>query len=307
MTLNEMVLTVWEMLGEPTDIDPTDGTANPEPANVDNTTAGYRRILFALNEAQRRVAAHRQVRGRQFRWRGGYASTTQYITKTSAYTLTSDMAVGQGFATLSGIPAPTDDEFNEYIIKIGNEIFRVVDTVAAGSVVNLNKLSETGHAAGTAVLLAPTYVDLPADAWIVSHVTEAFEETELKPKPRIEDVMFGAVSGEHSAYYVKNGSRLYVDDVDMEDTTDPAYRITYQRLPLEMSDTQACELPENVHWALVLWACGWGYWRSQDVNERKNMRDDFANFMRMTVMESMREYDHTDFSGQVREDYHGYR
>jgi hypothetical protein len=302
MTVNEMILEVWQMIGEPTDIDPTDGTANPTTANIDTGTQGYTRILRALNEAQIRVASHRQVRGRQFRWRGGYSATTQYIVK-SSYTLTDAMIKGQGFATLTGFPSLVDDGYNEYIIKIGDEIFRIADTFASGNSVNLSKLTDKAYAAGTAVVLAPTYIDLPADAWIISHVTEAFEGTELAPRPRAEDVLYGPVSGQNSAYYVKNGSRLYVNDVDMEDTDSKAYRVTYQRFPLSMSDSQESELPGNMHWALVLWAAGWGYWRQQDPQERKNIRDDFADFMRQTVMESMREYDHVDLYGQVREDY----
>lgn len=304
MTVNEMILEVWQLLGEPTDIDPTDGTANPTTANIDTTTQGYTRILRALNQGQVRVATHRQPRGRMFRWKGGQQAFTAYITKD---TTTAAATVSKDDTSVTVSVAMTIDEYRGYTMKIGNELHLVSSN--SGTELSIAEGFEKDYPIGTEILLCPNWITIPdtEPVWVISYIRDMDTDLRLTPDPRTTAMLDPIPRGTAAVHYNRVTDLIYLDDVDMTDDRRLAYRIAYLRLPRAMSDTQESELPENYHWAMILWACGWGAWRQQDPNERKNMRDDFADFMRQTQLEAMREYDHVDLNGVVREDYDGYR
>lgn len=298
MTLNEMILEVWQNVGEPTDIDPTDGTANPTASNIDDTSKGYTRITRALNQAQLAMVTYRFPRGRLFRWNGGYLTTAITVAKTTD-TLDTDIAADDLVAStnLSG----SDDDWNGWIIRIGTEVRRVIDSTAGGDLTVRYPFS-VAHDSGDTVELAEMPLSLPSNLWVVRKILD-YTGASLEPAPRTMDLMSGDPIDGDPSYWFRQNQNLYFDSVYFDGTRN--YTVQYRRFPLDMSATQESEIPANFHWGLVLWAAGWGQWRQQDSNERKNLRDDFHEFMRVTQTESMMEFDATDRSGSVREDYYG--
>lgn len=281
MTVNEMILEVWQLIGEPTDLDPTDGTADPLPANIDTATNGYTRILTALNQAQISVAMWRQPSGRQFRWRGGIGSSILTVTPTT--TTVENTAVAVGDFTVDTALTGSDDDWNGYLIKVGTEIRRVVDSTAAG-VLTVGKAFDVAHAVGTTVTYIAQPASLPTDLLEIRTIYDFENDCHIGWNERVSSPIFEYAEGEPSMFW-RNSRNLYWDAGYFDATR--RYGLEYYRLPVAMSDSQACELPEQFHWAIVLWAAGWGYWRQQDPNERKNLRDEFADFMRTRQTEEM--------------------
>jgi hypothetical protein len=201
----------------------------------------------------------------------------------------------------------TIDEYRGYTMKIGNELHLVSSN--NGTSLFIAEGFEKDYPTGTEILLCPNWITIPdtEPVWVISYIRDMDTDIRLSPDPRTTPMLDPQPRGIAAVHFNRVTNLIYLDDVDMTNDRRLAYRIAYLRLPFSMSDTQESELPENYHWAMILWACGWGAWRQQDPNERKNMRDDFADFMKQTQLEAMREYDHVDLNGVVREDYDGYR
>lgn len=296
MTVNEMILEVWQLIGEPSDIDPTDGTANPGSGDIDNTSSGYTRILRMLNEGQISVATHRQVRGRQFKWRGGVLTAVITLTPSST-TLSAAIAVDDFTATTALTGA--DDDWNAWLFKVGQETRRVVDSTTAG-VLTVGKAFDQVHDNGATVTLIELPQSLPSNLWVIRKVWDFENNKHLSWSPRDVAIIDDHVVGDPTLYW-RNILDMYFNGGNFDKTR--KYGVEYQRLPLALSTTQESELPDNFHWALVLYAAGWGYWRQQESNERKNLRDEFGQFMRQRQMEPMQETTQQVQSGAVREDY----
>ena len=296
MTLNEMVLEVWNLIGEPTDIDPTDGTVNPDESNVDIGTTGYQRILRTLNQAQIAIVTHKNVRGRQFRWKSGVSNVYSRLAP-QAYEIT--VAGTKGDWTISTDFAGLDDSLNLHLVRVGQTVYRIVDSENDGTL-SLDSPLESDVIEGAAIHTVAQPITLPDDLWIVHKIFDTSTQRELERSGRTDSFVELSDQG-HSSQYHQVGNTVFFDRVDFD--AEHNYLVIYKRMPLNMGPAQQTELPENFHWGLVLWACGWGYWRQQDAGERRNMRDEFEEFMRLRQTEEMAIGDVSDHGATLRGDY----
>jgi hypothetical protein len=274
-TAEQMVEELWERIGEPSDLDPYDATGD-----IDTTSDGWSRMLRALNRGIASVASFRDPQtGRLFRFRDRHA--WQYVTFTPSED-TTDAAITAGDQTVQFTGSGTADTYNDYLVKVGNEVRTIVDDDGAGTC-TVNKSFDAAHASGVAIYYAPRYVTIDTTTTKFVEVLGVYnmeERTELIPGTR-GDVFANVMNVEGDPrYYYRVGSTLYFDVVQFDDTQ--RFRIEYLQLPDDMSaTTDTSGLPEAFDEAIVMWAVAWGFGRILDPQKRAAARSEFVAEMRM--------------------------
>lgn len=275
-TAEQMVQELFERIGEPSDLDPydTDGTT------IDTDSDGWVRMLRALNRGIASVASFRDPQtGRQFRFRDRH--DWQYVTFTPAST-TIDSAIAKGGQTVEFAASSGADAYNDYLIKVDNEVRLVVDDDGAG-VYTVNKSFDRAHDSGATVYYAPRYLTITTTGNKFIEVVSLYnleEQAEVARGERGDVFAHEATTEGDPRYYYRVGDKLYLDVVQFDDTQ--RFRVEFLKLPADMDaidDTSG--LPEAFDEAIVMWAVAWGFGRYLDTQKRAAARSEFVAEMRM--------------------------
>lgn len=246
MTVEEAAYEIWEPLGETTDLSFTDADGN-----VDETSAGWRRLVRAINRGLVATMRYRRRRdGRRVRWPG----STRYVSrKVSGTTSMTTIAGSTTTAVIVAAGSLGVDAYLGWSCEIGEE----TKTVAAndGTTLYLSEALESAPAAGTAVVLRQTYVLLD-DPEVVVRVTSTSNGNDLT-LVRPESVAWEAsmTYGAPVSYY-QVGKKVFVTPVPEEEEW---LRVEVEAYPsvVGLADEEL-PIPHVLHDAVVLWCLGWG-------------------------------------------------
>ena len=279
-TVSEFVEELWERIGEPSDLDPyqADGTT------IDDTSTGWTKMLRAINRGITSVASFRDPQsGRLFRFRDRHA--WQYVTFTPASTTTT-AAITKGDLTVEFAASSGADAYNDYLIKVGQEVRLIVDDDGAGTY-TVNKAFDGAHDSGATIYYAPRYLTIAITGNKFVEVVSVFnmEEESVVEVGQRGDV-FNARSTQEGdpRFYYRVGGQLYLDRVQFDDTQ--TYRVEFLRYPGDVDavdDTSG--LPEAFDEAVLMWAVAWGFGRYLDPQKRAAAKSEFVAEMRMHASE----------------------
>ena len=294
MTLSELRLEIWNNLGKPTDLDPAS----------DVSYGGVPYLTYVANMAQRRVASYKTNRGHIMRFN---TLKGEMYFKNTVITGTLDAAGTTSTVVFpSGDVGAGDDRYNGWVVKTGSEYRIIVDYVTSTRTATLHDTLSTAPASGDSYELYKKFsYFLPSThAWVSEHIQlpgtsdrylndgnflevlkieDLDQETKLKKAQRGRSfVTLQTSTGDPQEWY-RYGNRLIFDYAPEEEKW---FRMEYYRMPLNMSAAEdEPELPEEFHYALVLWGTEWGYRREGESNEKYSTKLDFKEFMEQTLQE----------------------
>lgn len=285
MTVGEMVIEVFEQLGEPSDINPLDGTGA-----VDAASYGYGRILMSLNAGQRAIASWKDPStGHLFRFRSCFGQRivqTNFIQATLATNGTVD-----SFVLPTGTYA--NNSLRGQIAKIGNETRLVVANT--GTTVVVAPSFTNAPVSGDAVAIYRRWVEIGEIGSIIDvmKVYDVEGATELEHAAKIDGFLTSMTEIQTPSSWYRSGDKILFDTAPAERRW---YMLETYELPAAMvNPTDEPTLPEQFHYGIVLWALAWGFSRMIDVSKKRSLQSDFNLFMRSTASE-------LDLSGEREQD-----
>lgn len=294
MNLEEIRNEIWQNLGKLTDLDPaTDTSHNGGPY-----------LTYVANLAQRRVASYKLPKGRILRF-NTLKGEMFFKNKVISGTLESD-GTTTTIVLPSGDVGTGDDRYNGWLLKIGGKFRIIVDYDTSTRTGILHEALSSAPADGDDYSLYKkfSYLLPSGHTWVSEHITlptttdRYLNDGNLLEILKIEDldqnikltkakrgrsfVTLNTSTGDPQKWY-RYGNKLIFDFAPTEEKW---FRMEYYRMPLDMSDdSDEPEIPEEFHYALVLWGTEWGYRREGESNEKYSTKLDFKEFMAQTLLE----------------------
>lgn len=283
MTVEDIMEEVYELAGEPSDLDPVDAVSG----DYDITETGAIRMLRAINRGMEKVSQHIMRRGgRRFRWRGQVKTT--YLTATVLNGTTDDTST-VSIVDLDASHDGTDDGYRNYVLDIDDETRLVIDSDA--TTVTVGRALSSAPASGTDYTLCPRYVTAPTARFLeISKMYDLENQTILDRNSR-EDAFIGTLdSNGDPAQYRLVGDTIYFD-VAPDDTR--TFMVEYYAMPTLLTAlTDVPEIPENFHWAIVLWATAWALGRQADHEGKYSFLQQFRDYMDETQTQYDLQFNH---------------
>lgn len=289
---------LWELLGEPSDLDP-------------DTAAGWAKLLRWANEGQRGIASYKFPDGRLIRF-----PCLQAVKYFNAVFHTGTL-VG-GAAASGSTPAyaqfdvadtsigVTDEQYTEWIIEItggtGSGQTRLITSYNGGSkIAYVNEDWTTApdststyqvskrwyQIVGSGSALASENIVInPVNTFTdLLGVWDASGKTYLERSPARSDIFLDTIdqAGEPTSYYFR-GNRIVFNYAPDEVQT---FRLEYYRQPVEMTaTTDYPEIPDAWHQAIALAARWFGFCRAQESAMAYSAKRDFQERMQ-TIRQSL--------------------
>lgn len=307
MTLQEMVVQVYEALGEPSDLNiyDTDGTT------VLVTSSGWLKLVDAINTGCLQLSTWKWPNGRHIRMRftedtavlevnhqtkvvavGGWTSPTLTVTVSDS---TTNLHVGK--LAVGGTSGATG--YVLYSSGVTLYLTKVSGTFVAGETVTLYQ-REFMFTAGTdpRSLVGIPYTatnGVPLDIVALQDIVngQPLEETSKRERWLSPD----STVGTPTAFY-----RIPLGIVfDTWPTDGLTYVVRYMRGPRKLGYTETTaepELPSQFHYGLVLFGIWWGLRRAQESNDAYAVKKDLEEFMLRTRTEN--DFQDDLVSGQVK-------
>ena len=311
MTLDLIRDEIWRHIGEPSDLDP----------DSDTSYAGGPLLTWVANEGQRSVSAWQDSQtGRIFRVRslmGEMFYQTTYITGTLE---------GDGTTTTIVFPAgdvnSNDDRYNGWVVGVGAESRLIVDYDGASYTATVAPDWSTAPATDDTYYLYKQFeLLLPSThTWVDDHISlpvetdrsratgnlieilrlyDVEETVALEKAQKEEDFITNWTSSGDPSGWIRIGNKLWYDFPVKEEKW---LKLEYQRLPTDMSeDTDQPEVPEHLHWGIVLWGIMWGYSRHQEPSMKWSAKQDFNDFMKKSVSQYQYEFERSDDHGILQQ------
>lgn len=291
MTLAEIRNEIWQNSGKLSYLDPS----------TDTSYNGGPYLNYVVNLAQKQVSMYKSITGRLLRFpnlMGELFFKEEPKSGTLGTGSTTTTLVLSGFST-------DDDRYNGWNITIEGSTYLIMDYTGATQVAEIQEALSTAPSAGTAFTLQKSFnLLLPSThAWVSEHIQLPVESDRWRSDGnfleivKVSDVQNGleltraqrglnfitmrTSTGTPSQWY-RFGNKLYFD-VAPDDSR--WYQMEYYRLPTTLSnDTDAPEIPEQFHYALVLWGTEWAYRQSGESNEKYSTKRDYIDFMERTML-----------------------
>jgi hypothetical protein len=292
MTFEEIATDVWELLGEPTDLEFRD-----EDGVLDPTSNGWGRLMRAARNAEISVSRWRNPRtGKRFRWYGG--TETIFIENPEGVEKTVTAPGANGF-NLSGL-----ELLNKYATwyvrhQVRPEEFqygRIISHTATK--VRLFSDLSTALQEGDVVTLLPPYLSLPRPEASVLRVVYVDESRELSIT-RPEDILptENADPSSPTRFYQKEG-KIYLDRFPEEGV----FQVEVDRMPIFRGNQPEArpELPDYLHYGMVLWMAAWGFSRLLNSDMKNAMRREYYEFMETVQLPQDSELDRQDDAFTLR-------
>lgn len=282
---------LWELLGEPSDLDPA-------------TAAGEAKLLRWINEGQRSIATYRFPDGHLIRFPELQAVKYFNSVFTTGTLETGGLASGDTpayaqFAVADTAIGVTADQYAEWILEITggtgsgqNRLITSYDGVNKIAYVNEDwttapdststyqvskrwyQIVGSGSAlAGENIIINPvnTFVAL-LGIWDVSNKVE-LEHASARSEVFLDEI---DQLGDPSSYYFR-GNRIVFNTAP---DTAMAFRLEYYRQPTEMAvGTDYPEIPDAWHQAIALAARWYGFCRAQESAMSYSAKRDFQERM----------------------------
>ena len=284
MTAGQIMLQAWKMLGEPSDLNPSDTTGT-----------GRAYLLQGLNRAIRAVAFYKDWQSKEHYRYNRFRK--EIFVKYSTYSGVGQTGGSTSTLVLSALPA-TETDLAGAVVTIGS------DTVVIASNVGVTcQLADdiAISSVGQTYMLYPRWLRIPAGTDYVEVLTveNMSQQTELRRSGNEETFLSNINSVSLPSEYYRVGDRIYFNTVP---DSEGFYRLWLYRSPaLVVSDTETPELPESVHFGIVIWLVYWGYQWMNEPTDAYAAQNRFTNFMRTTKSEMDMRNEMTDyFDLQVR-------
>lgn len=278
LTVEQMMVEVWESLGEPGTLDIYDGDGN-----VSVSTEGGAKVLRAINSGQLAVCAWRDdAKRRSFRFKTFYQE--QYLSVTVG-----GGAAGSGNTTsvlqlAAGDQGQNDNYYQGWVVEVGSEGRLVVASDSTS--VTVGRPFGAAPATGATYTLTKRWmtVDLSGGVEDVIGLVDVTSDLVLD-EGQAHDFFEGRREevGDPGSWY-RSGNRLYLD---VAPDTDRYFMAQLYRLPTTLSAlADESELPPQFHRGIVLWALGyWGFAREMEPAMAYSFQRKFTDFMKETMTE----------------------
>jgi hypothetical protein len=266
MVLGDILNQAWKLLGEPSDLNPADAT-------------GREYLIQGLNQGQNAIAAWKDpIRGiffyyNQFRKHG----FIQYAVNTGT------LSGGSTTSVVILSSSPELDLVGSVLVINGEERVIILNT---GGTCTVDEPFTT-VTAGDAYALHRKWINIPATVRFleVLKVEDFGDKQELR---RMHDSDVGLAQDGQTGTpteWFRVGQRIYFNQAPDEGKV---YRFWYFSLPTPFTnaDTAESQLPESVHFGLVMWLVYWGYQWMQEPNDAYAAQERFKNYMRSIQNES---------------------
>lgn len=310
MTLDLIRDEIWRHIGEPSDLDPdTDTSYNSDPL-----------LTWVANEGQRAVSSWKDPKaGRIFRVRSLIGESFFHSTLVSG-TLEADSAVTSIVFPAGDVSITQDDIYNGWVVEVNGVSRLIVDYDSATYTGTVAPDWETAPATDDdytlykqfELLLAPSHtwagyhISLPVETdrgratgnlIEILKVYDVEEGKELEKAQREETFITQWTSSGDPSEWIRVGNKLiYSSPVNEEKW----FRMEYYRMPTEMDlSTDEPEVPEHLHWGIVLWGVMWGYSRHQEPSMKWSAKQDFEDFMTQKTSQFDLEFERSDDYGAL--------
>ena len=282
MTVNDIVYDMYQSLGEPTDLDPS-------------SVSGLATMLRAVNQSIERVASWKDpITGRFLRvpeLRGEYTFQVEKPTGTWGIALPTEgafeftapaelalyaegniivldgtsmycyFASGTSVYTKDAVPAGLEDGFTW-------EVYR--KNVFVGKV--------TGETPNDIDVIGDTANQVPGKFIDVMRLWDLTSSTPLSRGPKGSDYLDASYTVGQPALWTKLGNVIFFDTHLIEDKW---FKMEYYKIPKQVTTlAETPELPENLHYAVLLAGLEWGYMRSGETTEKYSIKQDLKEFFR---------------------------
>jgi len=303
--LQTMEAELWEMLGEPSDLDPTVFGSS-----------GELKLRRWLNEGQRRIADWKFPDGHLIRFPCLYDRMFwRAIVKTG--TLQGGSTTSVIFAGADAQIGSEDNRYNEWRVEItggtGAGQSALIMSYSGGSKTGtINKTWGTAPD-GTSIysmtkrfaLLLPT-----VNPWASEHIAldpvsnvvdvmkvEDMEDLELLDEGfRTEGYTSEAEDAGIPDEWIFYGNRILFDTAPEASRW---YRVEYYRQPVAMMlATDIPEIPDTWHQGIVMWARWWGFARGQETAMSYSSKKDLQDFLTTARQSLEMRYERTDGRAQ---------
>jgi hypothetical protein len=288
MTVSEMIVEVYEMLGEPSDLFPyTAGTTT-----LDITTPGAIRILKWINRAYKRIINWKFPNGSQIR----FPMQSGEMFFSSVVRTGTVVSAGASTVTLDSGVAAADDRYNGCLLAIvggtGSGQSRLITDFTAARIASVNRDWDTTPD-GTS--LYEVYRRLyrfrdPAAADVSDHIA-------LSPVDEIAAVL--KVTDAGSLYDLTQGGRIETFSTSLENSGIPTcyitqngilfdvypdearwYRLEYSKIPTELTAlTDSPDVLDSFNEPILLYAQWIGLRRSQEWGGAYASKKDIEDLM----------------------------
>lgn len=300
MTVEDMSVEIWELLGEPSDLVPGTLDTNGN-LTYDSTTTGGAKLLDWINRGVSRILSWKTKQGRISRFRDidervffqGF-EVTGTASAGSASTLTLEAGSSSVNDYYNGMVVSLTDGTGEgqsrLVTDYNGSTLQVTvasdweTTPDATSEYAINKAFYRFRESTDADVADNILVDAKDKILTVTMVKDLKDETELQYRVK-GDTFVGSAdeTGTPNQWWIEgNGIRF---DVAPED--DRWYEAHVRVLPEDVTTgTDVVQIPETFHEAVVMWCMWWGLLRNGAFTEAYAMKRNLDDHMDMTVHEN---------------------
>lgn len=293
MTLDLIRDEIWRHIGEPPDLDP----------DSDSSYNGGPLLTFVANEGQRQVASWKNpATGRIFRLRT-LISEMYFQSRYISGTLTSGSTASEIILPSADV-GNQDDRYNGWVVEVGNEVKIITDYTGATYTGTVHDDWESNPDSGDSYELYKrfSYLLPSTHAWSVDHISlpaetdtsratgnlieplriyDLEDERDLEKSGRTESYIGQLTSSGDPTEWQRRGNRIEFNENVPEEKW---FLMEYYRNPTEMSeDTDEPELPDHLHWGIVLWGIEWGWSRHGEPASKWSAKQDFEDYMKRMV------------------------
>jgi len=297
MTVNEMIVELYDQLGKQSDLDPY---SDAEETTIDIGSGGAVKLLGWLNRGYRRILNWRFKNGRIVRFR-----CTEREVFFSGVSETGTATAGTATTvTLAAAAEATADWFNGWVISItdgtGEGQVRIITDYSAARVATVAREWDTTPDATSVYEITKNEYEFVASDAVDADVNIPLSPTEeaiavlmvsdmQTDSPLVRASRTTKFSSLEST--VGNAPSMFQDVMGglLFDTTIPAgryYKVRYFGMPPELSAlTDEPALPQQFHEAVLLWAVWWGLRRQQAFGDAYSTKKDLEDTMETALQQ----------------------
>lgn len=277
-TVENLIWEIHDLLGDPTDFFPfTEDAAGNRTVSVFNEDG--RKALRTLNEAQRRIFLYKDPRNGNRIFRTENFLGQVFLQLPAGVTGTVDLSSTVTQLGIGAGNAAVNDYYAGWIITVGSETRLVVSS--SGSTVYVARAFSNNPQGETFTVRRPWVETTQHRFEQIFQVRKADTGTELERAPKGSALLTEQVGTGDPSQYVVIGERIYFNSAG---TAGDWFEVIGFSMPSDLSTVDdVSELPTAVHYALVLWALGWGNLRQQDLESRQMFRYEFNDLLARTA------------------------
>ncbi len=297
MTTKEMIIDVYEALGEPSDLAPY--TDVNDPINTfDITTDGAVKLLRWLNEGYKRIIAYKFPNGTQLRFpeledRVNFKTYNESDTAQAGATTTITLAAGA---------SAVDDFYNDWVVEIdsgtgANQLRTIMDYNGTTKVAIVNRDYNTDPDATSVYSLFKNFMDIvsstdakaavsivldPVNTFFAVNKLTDMDNRRLIIKGFRTDTFVNQLEskGIPDVYLVRDYRIYFNQNIDEQRW----FRLEYTKMPSDLTAaTDEPLIPVNFHEVIMRWAHWKGLKRSGESDTAWAVRQDIDHYLKTSI------------------------